>query len=124
MRQHPLDREMRLSGIGGAQHGGNAGATGTQLTVGRRRKRNRHQKPGMDTRPLPSPTLLTGAVGGETAFCITTRRRERSVLNVWNESGTNHGRIGDSAPVRIRSLRYMAADRLLNTRSGGILGSS
>src|ERR1700728_1473825 len=34
---------------------------------------------------------------------------ERPVLNVWNESGTNHGRIGDSAPVRLRSPRYMAA---------------
>jgi len=42
VRQHPLDREMRLSGIGRAQHGCDAGAAGTQITVGWRRERNRH----------------------------------------------------------------------------------
>jgi hypothetical protein len=29
MRQHPLDRQMSLAGIGRAKHGGNAGTTGT-----------------------------------------------------------------------------------------------
>ena len=42
MRQHPLDGEMGFSGIGWAEHGGDAGATGTQVTIGRRRERNRH----------------------------------------------------------------------------------
>jgi len=28
---------------------------------------------------------------------------ERAVLKVWNESGTNRGRIGDSSPVQFRS---------------------
>src|SRR5262245_5232038 len=40
------------------------------------------------------------------------------VLNVWNESGTNHGRIGDSWRVRLRSLRHMARLDFRNTRSG------
>jgi len=51
---------------------------------------------------------------------ITTAALESPVLNVWNESGTNRGRIGDSAAVRLRSLRYMAPSTMLHTRSGGI----
>jgi hypothetical protein len=37
---------------------------------------------------------------------------------VWNESGTNRGRIGDSADVRLRSPRHMARPIFDNTRSG------
>jgi len=44
---------------------------------------------------------------------------ESPVLNMWNESGTNRGRIGDSAAVRLRSLRDMAWPPALHTRSGG-----
>jgi hypothetical protein len=44
---------------------------------------------------------------------------ESPVLNVWNESGTNRGRIGDSASVRVRSLRYMAPLASIHTRWGG-----
>jgi hypothetical protein len=40
------------------------------------------------------------------------------VLKVWNESGTNRGRIGDSAVVRVRSPRHMAQSALANTTSG------
>src|SRR5277367_7007476 len=43
---------------------------------------------------------------------------ERPVLKMWNESGTNRGRIGDSQAVRVRSPRYVAAAPPLNTRSG------
>src|SRR5204863_4545299 len=49
------------------------------------------------------------------ALCLL----ESPVLNVWNESGTNRARIGDSAVVRLRSLRYMAPSSALHTRSGG-----
>jgi hypothetical protein len=42
MGQHPLNGEMGFPGIGRSQHGGDTGATGTQVTIGRRRKRNRH----------------------------------------------------------------------------------
>src|SRR5271170_511139 len=49
---------------------------------------------------------------------------ERPVLKMWNESGTNRGRIGDSQPVRVRSPRYMDELPALNTRSGGIAGSA
>ena len=38
MRQHSLDAQMGLSGIGGSKHGGDARATGAQVTVGRRRE--------------------------------------------------------------------------------------
>src|SRR5215472_16803008 len=57
---------------------------------------------------------------GKVALSITTAAVESPVLNVWNESGTNRGRIGDSAAVRLRSLRYMAPSTMLHTRSGGI----
>jgi hypothetical protein len=43
---------------------------------------------------------------------------ESPVLKVWNESGTNRGRIGDSPPVRLRSLRHMAVRMECNTTSG------
>jgi hypothetical protein len=43
---------------------------------------------------------------------------QRPVLNVWNESGTNHVRIGDSRRVRLRSLRHMAQPDFHYTRSG------
>ena len=46
VRQHPLDGEMRLAGIGRPEHGGDAGAAGAQITVGRGREGNRHRKPG------------------------------------------------------------------------------
>jgi hypothetical protein len=35
MAEHPLDSEIRLAGIGRAKHGGDAGATGAGVTVGR-----------------------------------------------------------------------------------------
>ena len=47
---------------------------------------------------------------------------ERPVLNMWNESGTNRGRIGDSRAVRVRSPRYVAPRSPLNTRSGVACG--
>ena len=68
MRQHPLDGEMGLAGIGRAEHGGDAGATGTQITVGGRRERNRHQKSGIDA--LPGRFRWRGKQAG-IVFCIT-----------------------------------------------------
>jgi len=38
------------------------------------------------------------AVSRRKGLSITTGALESPVLNVWNESGTNRGRIGDSAP--------------------------
>ena len=71
MRQHPLDPQMGLSGIGRPQHGGDAGATGAQVTIGRRREGNRHQRSGMAPRSrLPR---WRGRRMGH-GFCITTRR--------------------------------------------------
>src|SRR5271170_3195851 len=82
MRQHPLDRQMRLAGIGRPEHGGDAGATATQLTVGRRRERNRHQKPGI------------GATS--TVFCTTTRRWKDLCLSC----GTSLERIAAESATR------------------------
>ena len=41
-----------------------------------------------------------------------------AVIKVWNESGTNRGRIGNSRRVRLRSLRHMALPRFHDTRWG------
>jgi hypothetical protein len=38
MREHPLDREMGLAGVGRAKHRGDACAAGTGVPVARRRK--------------------------------------------------------------------------------------
>jgi hypothetical protein len=58
-----------------------------------------------------------GAVGTQTMTALLYHNvtLESPVLNVWNESGTNHGRIGDSMTVRLRSLRYMALLTLCHT---------
>src|SRR5580698_7001994 len=42
---------------------------------------------------------------------------ERPVLNMWNESRTKRGRIGDSKRIRVRSPRYMAKVVAPYTRS-------
>ena len=106
MRQHPLDREMRLAGIGRAQHGGDAGTTGTQITVGGRRERNRHQRPGIDAASTP--------------FCITTLRWKALCLTC----GTSLERIAaESATPSVFNFVHRdiwAHTAVLNTRSGGI----
>jgi len=48
MRQHPLDREVGLAGVGGAQNGGDAGAAGTRGTVGLRGKGDGHYASNLD----------------------------------------------------------------------------
>ena len=105
MRQHPLDGEMGLAGIGRPEHGGDAGAAGAQITIGGRREGNRHRRPGR------------AATERRRLHLYHNNTRESPVLKVWNESGTNRGRIGDSRRVRLRSLRHMAATSR-NTRSG------
>jgi hypothetical protein len=63
----------------------------------------------------PSSSLAgEGRVG--VGFLYHNATLERPVLNMWNESGTNRGRIGDSQQVRVRSPRYMAWLSSLNTR--------
>ena len=42
MRQHALDGEMRLAGIGGSQHRRDTGAAGSRCSGRLRRKRNGH----------------------------------------------------------------------------------
>src|ERR1700692_890050 len=44
----------------------------------------------------------------------------KAVLKMWNESGTNRGRIGDSEPVRLRSPRDVASAAGRYTTSRGI----
>ena len=105
MRQHPLDGEMGLAGIGRPEHGGDAGAAGAHIAVGGRGKRNRHCRPGLAA-SLPWPLAGQGQDRG--SICITTTRRKVLCLTCGTSSGTNRGRIGDSRRVRFRSPRHMA----------------
>jgi hypothetical protein len=41
----------------------------------------------------------------------------RSRLKLWNESGTNRARIGDSSALRLRSPQHLALTPDANTRS-------
>ena len=50
MRQHPLDGEMGLAGIGRPKHGGDAGAARAQIAISGGRKGNRHRRPGLPRR--------------------------------------------------------------------------
>src|SRR6516162_5826606 len=45
MTEHALDREMRLAGVGRPKHGGDAGAAGAGIAVGRRGEGDRHRRP-------------------------------------------------------------------------------
>jgi hypothetical protein len=56
MRQHALDGEMGLAGIGGPQHGGDAGAAGTRRSVGLRGKGDGHHASRLAAGLLYSPT--------------------------------------------------------------------
>src|SRR5487761_751665 len=69
--------------------------------------------------PPPFPARAPGRWVGD-GLLYHNVTLESPVLNVWSESGSNRGRIGDSERVRLRSLRYMAQQPTWNTRSGGI----
>jgi hypothetical protein len=71
VRDHALDREVRLAGVGGAEHRGNTRTGVASVLVRRRRKRKAHEK------------LL---VAWGTNY----------LAGMQNESGTNRARIADS----------------------------
>jgi hypothetical protein len=54
----------------------------------------------------------------ETGHQLLRSGRHGCVRKLWNESRTNRGRIADSARVRVRSRRHVAAFYQCNTRSG------
>jgi hypothetical protein len=63
-------------------------------------------------------TMLSGdfcVVGVGEVFHNATHLRSR--LKLWNESGTNRARIGDSYPLRLRSPQYLALTPHIGTRS-------
>ena len=121
VRQHPLDGEMRLAGIGRPKHGGNAGAARAHDHDWWTAK----MKSALKARPAAS---RCGSAGGVASVSQQDAWKAGAVLNVWNESGTNRGRIGDSRRVRLRSRRHMARtgqnripDRVFRQRSIGFV---
>ncbi len=88
MREHPLDGQMRFAGVGGPQHGGDASARRAVARTGGKESRLGHE------------TGDSGLMGGVVYHNATV---SASRFKAWNESGTNHARIADSAPVQLRS---------------------
>src|ERR1700729_2673279 len=63
-------------------------------------------------------TMFSGdfcVVGVGELFHNATHLRSR--LKLWNESGTNRARIGDSYPLRLRSPQHLALAPPIGTRS-------
>src|ERR1700757_2933292 len=122
MRQHPLDSEVGFPGIGGTEYGGDAGAAGTQLTIGRRRKGYRHSEARHSRLAKWERRFSRWLWRDRQTACVSQRDAVQflrlPVLKVWNESGTNHGRIADSQVVRLCSPRDMEWQVQGNTRSG------
>ena len=116
MREHALDGEMGLAGIGRPEHGGDAGAAGARVADQLQVKRKSALK--ARTGALSSLPRVRGKarVGG--GICITTIRPKVLCLRC----GTSLERIAaESATrgaVRLRSLRHMARLHCRNTRSG------
>ena len=61
--------------------------------------------------PLRSHALAP--ICGSVSQCDALRSR----LKLWNESGTNRARIGDSSPLRLRSPQHLALTPHCGTRS-------
>ena len=111
MRQHALDGEMGLAGIGRPQHGGDAGAAGARGAVGLRGKGDGHYASRL------AAGLFAGPARGF-LYHNATHRRRLAPVKLWNESGTNRARIADSGAMRLRSRRHLASGALSATRSG------
>lgn len=92
MRQHPLDRQMRLAGVGRPEDCGDAGAG--SAFVGERGMRESHiLRVFLASRLFQGVSLCDG---------------DAVALKLWNESGTNRVRIADSTLDRLRSPQHLA----------------
>ena len=85
MREHPLDGEMGLAGVGRAEHCGDASATEAALAGRGRRKRNSHRCPGWS-----GPRQR--CAGLSVPQCANARRFG-PVLKLGNDSRTKRARI-------------------------------
>src|SRR5215831_14918033 len=74
MRQHALDREMGLAGIGRAEHGGHAGAARSRRPGSLLGKRDSHYASGLAT----EASWITPVAN----FCITMRRQPCVLLSL------------------------------------------
>src|SRR5579863_6368334 len=117
MRQHPLDGEMGLAGVGRTKNSSDAGAARANLDWWQAK-----MKSALRARRAARRRRLHLYHNNTTEKSCAVRNR--SVIKVWNESGTNRGRIGDSRRVRLRSLRHMALLLFQNTIWGVCSGFS
>ena len=85
MREHPLDGEMGLAGIGRPEHGSNAGAARAQIAIGGRREGNRHRRPGVPE-------------GDSGCICITTMTLDGGLCL---RCGTSLERIAPESATRV-----------------------
>ena len=107
MRQHALDGEMGLAGIGRAQHGRDAGAARSRCSGRLRGKRDGHYASGLAAKPSSRPRPRR--------FCITMRRRTCARLSIRTSLERNapesltrgafrfvHGDIWQASPARLQ----------------------
>ena len=71
------------------------------LPITRKRRRIRFGRMGSWVVPVPGRAGSSGPAASilsrlSVPYCDALQRRRGPVLNVWNESGTNRGRIADS----------------------------
>ena len=99
MRQHALDGEVGLAGVGRPEHGGDAGAAGTRTPVGGLGKREGHY-----ASELAAGLFFSRAKG----FLYHNATVQSCAIKLWNEFGTNRARIADSARMWVRSRRHLA----------------
>src|ERR1700730_19214621 len=105
MRQHPLDRQMGLAGVGRPKHCGDARA-GSPFVGERCLRRESH----IFLEFLQSFGAAVGcACGALDLILCHNATLARSRLKLWNESRTNRARIADSTP---RPASFTATSRV------------
>ena len=141
MRQHPLDGEMRLAGVGRPEHGGDAGAW---RAIGRERGRRESHVVRVFLLTCRRSNRCCRTKGNSRACMVrdganapphhegpTIQERSPSVrpasippnlfhsatvmrsrFKLWNESRTNRVRIADSSRNPVRSPQHLALKRL------------
>ena len=132
MREHALDGEMGLAGIGGPEHGGHAGAARAEPRAcdrrGGRAKRKRWASgvwaANGEKRLMYESRVSRGRPGPQRfARCCSVSEYNTlamPVIKLWNEFGTNRGRIAElDRQSRVRSHRHLAPSSQVATTSCG-----
>src|SRR3974390_181647 len=102
MREHALDGEMGLAGIGRPEHGGDTMAPIAQAALRRRTEGDGHDLPPPAHGPAGASRKAVSV-----SQCDGNQGCWGRALTVANESRTKHGRIADSGAIEIRSRPHL-----------------